>query len=278
MRLPCGILVQIQTPCPTRRIRIIDADTATFSLSAPSLVNEGENIAITVTVLPENECLIPFPLQPEITPAGAVEVLRDAATQAVVFPACAAAITVTFKTIADAAPQLPRTLVFPLLVGPGHDPRVRLPSPNEVRVVVEDPAVVFVTTWRTTAANALITLTNTPVTAGRYTVAWGDGTDNTYDCSAREACNATHVYAIAGVYQVAVLGMGFQNIVADIPAGNAAEAGFDRPMGDSSVDIDDGSVQERPSRDVRRHRHAGFVACDQHPQHVRGRCGVFQRS
>ena len=99
---------------------------------------------------------------------------------------------------------------------------------DTVTVSVESTAGAFVMTWRSTATETVsdtvppITITNTPVTDGSYTVEWGDASARSvYDCSAGEACNAEHYYARPGDYRVIIKGAGFQNIVADVPDGNA---------------------------------------------------------
>ena len=94
---------------------------------------------------------------------------------------------------------------------------------STVTVSVESTADTFITTWRV-VDNDTLTITNTPLATGSYTVDWGDASErNTYDCTAGAACNATHTYADGGDYQVVIEGTGFQNIVANAPAGNAAK-------------------------------------------------------
>ena len=128
--LPREVFI-LQNSCTTKVIEIIDDDTASFSMAAPSMVDEGEDIVITVTgPLPLDSCIVAFPLQFEITPEGAVGLLQDAATQSVNFAPCPTNKTVTFQTIANAMIQPPHTLVFPLMAGPNHDARVLLlPDP-----------------------------------------------------------------------------------------------------------------------------------------------------
>ena len=111
------------------------------------------------------------------------------------------------------------TIVFTVTVNDGTEDVT-----DTVAVKTESSAGAFITTWRVeSAAVTTITVTNTPTTAGSYTVDWGDGTPRSeYDCSAATACPALHEYTDARDYRVIIVGTGFQNIVADTPAGNAA--------------------------------------------------------
>ena len=59
----------------------------------------------------------------------------------------------------------------------------------------------FITTWKTTAANELITIPTTG-TGYSYTVNWGDGTSDTTIYTG----NATHPYATIGEYDVKITG------------------------------------------------------------------------
>jgi surface protein len=72
---------------------------------------------------------------------------------------------------------------------------------NEIYEVSNvNPEDAFITTWRTTTSNESISI---PTTGGgyNYTIDWGDGTNTTSQTE-----NATHQYATAGTYTVAING------------------------------------------------------------------------
>ena len=134
-------------------------------------------------------------------------------------PVSVSGTRVILKTAAVVDPGATVTLVYtvpdesPIQETGGTDARP-LPSQSVTNNTAPWPASEFITKWETTTANEVVKITRGGASPS-YIVDWGDGSSAT-----TYAGNASHTYAVAGIYTVRISG-GFNRIRTRDDATNA---------------------------------------------------------